>query len=44
MGIKVYSGNLLDEGSYARHNPDKLNQIFLQIIKETKNNKIAVNG
>lgn len=44
MGIKVYSDNLLDEGSYARHNPDKLNNIILKIINEVNNNKIAVNG
>jgi uncharacterized cofD-like protein len=44
MGIKVYSGNLLDEGTYARHNPDKLNKILLEILKETKKNKITVNG
>ncbi len=43
MGIKVYSANLLDEGSYARHNPDKLNKMIIKIIQDVRFPKV-VNG
>jgi len=44
MGIKIYSDDLLDEGSYARHNPDKLNTVFLSILKEIKENQKITHG
>ncbi|MEZ0324178.1 MAG: YvcK family protein [Hydrogenothermaceae bacterium] len=36
MGLKVYAKTLLNEGNYARHDPEKLNQVLLEIIKEYK--------
>ncbi|MEJ5173034.1 MAG: YvcK family protein [Hydrogenothermaceae bacterium] len=36
MGLKVYAKALLNEGNYVRHDPEKLNQVLLEIIKEHK--------
>lgn len=36
MGLKVYARDLLNEGNYARHDPEKLNQLLLEIIREIK--------
>lgn len=34
MGLKVYARDLLNEGNYARHDPGKLNQLLLEIIRD----------
>ena len=34
MGITVYAEDLLDKGSYARHNPKKLTEVLLKVFKE----------
>jgi len=34
MGITVYAEDLLDKGSYARHNPEKLTSTILKVFKE----------
>lgn len=36
MGLKVYARDLLNEGNYARHDPDKLNQVLLEILQDIK--------
>lgn len=44
MGIKIYSDDLLDEGSYARHNPEKLNKMFIKIFNDIKSSTKVING
>ncbi len=34
MGITVYAEDLLDKGTYARHNPEKLTRTLLKVFKE----------
>ncbi len=34
MGITVYAEDLLDKGTYARHNPEKLTDTILKVFKE----------
>ncbi len=34
MGITVYAEDLLDTGTYARHNPQKLTETILKVFKE----------
>lgn len=36
MGLTVYAKDLLDEGNYARHSPEKLNNVILEIIQNLK--------
>ncbi|MCX7739013.1 MAG: YvcK family protein [Hydrogenothermaceae bacterium] len=36
MGLKVYARDLLNEGNYARHDPDRLNQVILEILQNIK--------
>jgi len=41
MGIIVCSGELLDEGSYARHNPEKLTNTLMSFFHKNQNLKKA---
>lgn len=34
MGLRVYARDLLNEGNYARHDPDRLNQVILEILQD----------
>lgn len=36
MGLRVYARDLLNEGNYARHDPDRLNQVILEILQDVK--------
>lgn len=36
MGLKVYAQDLLNEGDHARHDPEKLNSVLIEIMEDVK--------
>lgn len=36
MGLKVYARDMLNEGNYARHDPEKLNQILIELLQDVR--------
>jgi uncharacterized cofD-like protein len=42
MGLTVYAKDLLEEGNYARHSPQKLNNVMLEIIQNLKEKNAVV--
>jgi uncharacterized cofD-like protein len=44
MGIIVCSGELLDEGSFARHNPEKLTSLLMSFFRKNQEVKKSLNG